>query len=58
MDPRFLELTREEILADVIAHQFADDPKAASEIEDEDFDPEKVAEQIGARALDDWENLE
>lgn len=39
-DPRYLDMTREEMLTDLWAHKFADDPKAADQIEAEnpDFD--------------------
>jgi hypothetical protein len=41
-----------------MAHNFVDDPKAAEEVEDEDFDPDDVARQIGAAApAGDWEDL-
>lgn len=46
-DPRFLELSTEEMLTDLWAHKFADDPKALEEAEDPDFDPDDVASQIG-----------
>lgn len=54
-DPLFLEATRDEMLADYYAHLYTDDPKAADEIEDEDFDPESVARMIGHE--DDWEDV-
>lgn len=43
------------MLADYYAHLYTDDPKAADEIEDEDFDPESVAQMIGHE--DDWEDV-
>lgn len=46
-DPRFLSLTTEEMLTDIWAHKFIDDPKALEEVVDEDFDPDDVAAQIG-----------
>lgn len=46
-DPRFLDLTTEEMLADIWAHKFFEDPKALEEVEDEDFDPDDVARQLG-----------
>lgn len=57
-DPRFLDTTVDEMMADFWAHTFHDDPKAAEEIEDEDFDPSEVASQIGAEQPDDWEALD
>jgi hypothetical protein len=60
-DPRFLELTFEDILTDWWAHRYTDDPKLAEEVVDEDFDPDDVARQIGAEVelppYDDWEEL-
>lgn len=37
-DPRFLDATPEEMLADYWAHHYFDNPKLAEEVEDEDFD--------------------
>ena len=46
------------MLADYYAHTYYDDPKAAEAVEDDDFDIDSVADQIGAgRAPDDWEDL-
>ena len=46
------------MLEDYWMHTFYDDPKAANEVEDEDFDPNTVAEQIGAVPLpNDFEPL-
>jgi hypothetical protein len=48
-------------LTDYWAHKFYDDPKAAEEIEDEDFNPDEVARLIGAQpagGADDWEELD
>ena len=48
------------MLADFWAHTFEDDPKALDEIEDEDFNPDDVADLIGAPPPvepDDWEDL-
>lgn len=46
------------MLTDVLAHQYHEDPKLLDEIEDEDFNPDDVARQMG-RADDpnDWEEL-
>lgn len=59
-DPRFLSLTTEEMLTDIWAHKFIDDPKALEEVVDEDFDPDDVAAQIGYLEKDlpnDFEDL-
>ncbi len=59
-DPRFLDATVEEMLTDVWAHRFRDDPKLLEEIEDDDFNPDEVADLIGhgGDAIpDDWEPL-
>lgn len=59
-DPRFLDLTTEEMLTDIWAHKFHEDPKALEEVEDEDFDPDEVASQIGYgsdKLPDDFEDL-
>jgi uncharacterized membrane protein len=45
-------------MTDYFAHTFYDDPKAADEVVDDDFDPDDVARQIGAVQLpDDFEEL-
>lgn len=59
-DPRFLESTIEEMLADYWSHTYEDDPKAMEEVVDEDFDENDVARLIGADIPpegDDWEEL-
>lgn len=56
-DPRFLDATIDEMMADYFAHTFFDDPKAAEEVVDEDFDPDDVARLIGAELPDDMEEL-
>ena len=43
------------MMADYYAHLYFDDPKAASVDEDDDFDPDKVAEALGRD--EDWEDL-
>lgn len=45
------------MLADYYAHTFYDDPKAADEVEDDDFNPDEVAQIIGATDPGDWEEL-
>lgn len=61
-DPRYLSMTREDMMTDIWAHRFADDPKSLEEVEDEDFDMDDVAAQIGYGAQvedlpDDFEDL-
>lgn len=58
-DPRFLDLTTEEMLTDLWAHKFADDPKALDEVVDDDFDIDSVAAEIGyqGKLPDDFEDL-
>ncbi len=58
-DPRFLDLIPEEMLTDLWAHRFTDDPKLLDEIEDDDFNPDDVARQIGYSEPmpDDFEEL-
>lgn len=59
-DPRFLDLTTEEMLTDIWAHRFNDDPKTLEEVEDTDFDADDVAAAIGYRAPelpDDFEEV-
>lgn len=57
----FLDATVDEMLTDFWAHRFFEDPKAASAIEDEDFDADDVARQIGyvepSADPDDWEDV-
>lgn len=56
-DPRFLESTREEMLEEYWLHTYYEDPKAVTEtIEDDDFDPDKVAEML-RQGADDFEDL-
>jgi hypothetical protein len=56
-DPRYLDLTTKDMLADIWAHRYADDPKLLDEIEDDDFNPDDVAARIGADLPDDFEDL-
>ena len=56
-DPRFLDATSEEMLADYYAHLFHDDPKALEAVEDDDFNPDDVAALIGANNPDEWEDV-
>lgn len=43
-------------MTDYFAHKYFEDPKAAEEIEDEDFNPDEVENLIKNRP-DDWEQL-
>lgn len=55
-DHRFLDATRADMLEDYWLHTYFDDPKAVTEtVEDDDFDPDKVAEML--RNKDDFETL-
>lgn len=56
-DPRFLDATVEEMLTDIWAHRYSEDPKLMDEVEDDDFDPDEVASIIGADDPGDWEDL-
>lgn len=56
----FLDATVEEMLTDIWAHRFKDDPKLLNEISDDDFDVDDVARQLGLEEpeeQDDWEDL-
>lgn len=57
-DPRFLDATVDEMLTDIWAHRYAEDPKLLEEVEDEDFDPNEVASIIGVNDPGDWEVVE
>jgi hypothetical protein len=54
-DPRFLAMTPEDILADLLAHQYAAKGTPSEEFEDDDFDAEGM--MAAAAAGDDWETL-
>lgn len=68
-DPRFLDATLDEMLADFWAHCYSDDPKLIENVaEDDEFDPDEVARRIGfdepapvkdgdVANVDDWEDL-
>ena len=56
-DPRFLDATVDEMLTDIFAHQFKNDPKSMDEVEDDDFDPDNVAAELNANNPDDWEEV-
>lgn len=53
-----MEASVDEMLADYWAHTYFEDPKAAEAVEDDDFDPDEVAELIGYREPNDWEDLQ
>lgn len=55
-DPRFLEMTVEDMLADYWAHHYYDNPKAQETVEDEDFDLNDQLRQLGDDP-DDWEDV-
>jgi hypothetical protein len=66
-DPRFLDLTTEDLMTEYYAHLYFDDPtKAATEVVDDDFDVDAELAQINAEAEqelnsgdpDDWEEFE
>jgi hypothetical protein len=56
-DPRFLDATVEEMLTDIYAHRFWEDPKALDDVDDEDFDIDEVADLIRHKP-EEWETLE
>ena len=61
-DPRFLDVDLEEMLTDVWANRYADDPKLLQQVEDDEFDLDAVLDDVGRfkghdGAVDDWENL-
>ena len=64
-DPRFLSLTREEIIADYWAHQYYENPPK-DEISDDDFDLQAELDKINREAeraagaaspTDEWEEV-
>jgi hypothetical protein len=52
-DPRFLELTAEEVEAEFWAHHYADNSGKGEEFEDEDFDLAEILNEVNANAGDD-----
>lgn len=63
-DPRFLDLTPEEVEAEFWAHHYAENAgKASEEFEDEDFDIDAMLAEINASASpqggddDEWEEV-
>lgn len=59
-DPRFLDLTVDDMLTDLLAHNYVDNPKAMETIVDENFDPdevENILKENPGPAPDDWETL-
>lgn len=56
-DPRFLELSLDEIWAEWWAHQFADDPRAAEdEHTDDDFDLDVILAKLEQNP-EEWETI-
>ena len=56
-DPRFLDVTVEEMLTDYWAHHFYNNPKAGEqEVEDEEFDMQAELDRM-AENPDDWEAI-
>lgn len=53
-DPRFLELTPEQVATEYWAHQYADKPPG-EEFEDDSFDADALDAQLAAG--DDWEDV-
>lgn len=57
-DEKFLEATVEEMLTDIWAHRYREDPKLLTDyVEDDDFDPDMVAQELGLPPDDDFEDL-
>lgn len=58
-DPRFLEATLDDMLEDFWLRTFKEDPKAADEDEDPDFDPDNVAAELNRlqQMPNDFEDL-
>ena len=54
-DPRFLDLTAEDIETEYYTHYYADNP-ATEEVEDDDFDKDAILAAM-ARGDDDWETI-
>ena len=52
-DDRFLDMTIEDMLTDIWAHRFHEDPKALEDAVDEDFDVNNVAAELGYAPVDD-----
>ena len=58
-DPRFLDATIDEMLADDWAWTFVENPNAADEVVDEEFDVEAEVARLNAEVGDvsDWEDI-
>lgn len=58
-DPRFLDATLDEMLVDFWAWKYHEDPRAADEIVDDEFDVDAEVARIDAEVagLDDWEQI-
>lgn len=52
-DPRYLDMTREGMLTDFWAHHYFDNPKAAGDAEDADFDLDAEIKRMEQNP-DDW----
>lgn len=54
-DPRYLDATPEQVLADVWAHEYANDPKLHDEIENPDFEDDlaEMERELGIPAWSD-----
>jgi uncharacterized membrane protein len=55
-DPRFLDMTIEDMMTDYYAHHYFDNPKDHDEIEDEDFNLEAELAKLENNP-DDWETV-
>ena len=58
LDPRFLELTPEDVEAEFWAYHYADKPPG-EEFEDDDFDVKAIMDDLNNSEIDDdeWEEL-
>jgi hypothetical protein len=58
-DPRFLDATLDEMLIDFWAWRYHEDPKAADEIVDDEFDVEAEVARLDAQVgeVNDWEQI-
>lgn len=55
-DPRFLAMTPEELVADLLAHHYAEKGTPNEEYEDDEFDAEALM-QAAVDSEGDWETL-
>lgn len=56
-DPRFLELTPEDVEAEYWAHYYAENSGKGEEYEDDDLDVAAIMESLAAGSADDWEEV-